>query len=257
MCVALGVIELQAQAISGLNRDQYLAKVKLVSQFFSRFNGKETKEGLALEDRVSNVKMLFDLSKFKSNDDPGYLRADTFARRVVSDSITLHYTDPQWFAKVGCSGKLKGKPVKFTLYLNVENRKENMYKWVIKNAEGSIFKTDRYQGDDQLFILPNDHEQFFMSLSKLTSETHELIDEYLRKDYKPSSLTIFETLVRQGLLKIEHTDEVEFVFMQVPGYIFTLKHFERESKNAGWLIDTLTECSEQEKIKMMEQLTAR
>ena len=38
---------------------------------------------------------------------------------------------------------------------------------------------------------------------------------------------------------------------KVPNYIFMVKHFERESKNSGWLISSIEQCDEAKKIDML------
>ena len=62
---------------------------------------------------------------------------------------------------------------------------------------------------------------------------------------------MFLTLVRSGQLKIDYISDVEFFFLQIPDYIFTVKHYERESMNVGWLISSLIECSEIEKDELL------
>ena len=90
--------------------------------------------------------------------------------------------------------------------------------------------------------MPNDNEQFFMSVRKTTTETYKFIDDYVVKGYKADALSTFLALVRNNILKIDAVTDVEFVFMQVPGYTFSVKYFERESKNSGWLIDSFSKC---------------
>lgn len=236
-----------SQFIGGLDDDQYRAKVKLIDQFFSRFNGQEERADIKVGDRLTNMLMLLDLSQYKSREDKNFIFAESFVKSVIEDSITLHYSDSLWFAKVLCKGKLQGKDVTFTLVLNVEERKGNRYKWVIRDAIGNIFKTPRYQGDGQLFILPNNHEQFFMSLDRITSESNEFIEDYMCHDYETDALSAFVTLVKYGYLKISHVEDVEFTFLQVPGYSFSVKHFERDTYNSGWLISSVESCTEEEK----------
>lgn len=55
----------QKQYFDSLNRNQYLAKVKLMDEFFARFNGDEVRPNLTKKyaDRKSNILFLFDLSQ--------------------------------------------------------------------------------------------------------------------------------------------------------------------------------------------------
>lgn len=231
----------QQDIISMLNRKQYLAKVKTIDEFMARFNGTRTKAGLAKEtnNRKTNIMLLFDLSKVTSKQDSIFKQIDKFASSVIQDSVTLHYSDSCWLAKVKCHGKLQGKNTEFWMSLKVEKRGEDMYKWVISDVEGELFKTSRDKEHKELFILPNEHEQFFSSLSKLSTETYKFIDDYLPNGFKSPALAAFTTMMRNRYLTIDYVSDITFIFNHVPGYVFTIKHFERESENAGWLIDTL------------------
>jgi hypothetical protein len=248
----------QAQFLDPLNMPMYHARVKLVDEFFARFNGKEKRTDLPQEysDRKSNILMLFDLSQFQTKHDSLFLEADSFAQKVAQDSILLDYSDDRWYAKVHCFGQLAKKKVDFYLYLVVESRGNDMYKWAIANAEGDIFNTSRSREHIELFMLPNAHEQSFSSLSRVTSEDARYIDDYVKDGYEASPLSVFLTLVRSGLLQIEYTSEAEFVFFQVPNYIFTVRHFERDSMNVGWLISSIVKCEEEHKKDKKELLNA-
>lgn len=237
-----------------LNRRQYLAKVKLVDEFFARFNGDEKRVDLGPEysNRESGVLLLFDITKFKSKKDSNFVAANIFAQHVTENDVRLDYSDKNWFAKIMCHGRLGQKKITFNMFLCVEKRDSAMYRWAISDVEGDIFNNSRDKAHKELFIMPNDNEQFFMSVRKTTTETYKFIDDYVKQSYKADALSTFLALVRNNQLKIDAVTDVEFIFLQVPGYIFTVKHFERENNNAGWLIDSCTEISEKEKEKLLK-----
>lgn len=245
-----------AQLFDVLNKPMYEARVKLLDEFHARFNGTEQRKDVdeKYSDRKSNILMLFDLSRFKSKDDTLFIAAETFAEKVIHDSILLNYTDSCWFAKVKCHGLLAKKGVDFLLYLSVEKRGKDMYKWVISDVDGSIFSTSRSIDHKELFLYPNDHEQSFASLVRTTEETCRYIDDFVKDGYESAPLSVFLTLVRCGQLKIEYVSDVEFVYLQVPEYIFSVKHFERETMNAGWLISSIEKCDEITKVEMLNNL---
>lgn len=247
----------QKQLFDPLNMPMYHARVKLLDEFMARFNGEEKRDDLAdkYSDRKSSVLLLFDLAKFKSRNDPQFILADSFACAVERSHALLNFKDTCWYAKVKCQGTLGKKNVDFFLYLKVEARGDYMYKWTIVNAEGTIFDTSQSNEHQNLFIMPNDHEHFFSSLSRITSETAVYIDDYARK-CNPDPLSVFLTLVRSGSLKIDYVEDVTFVFYQVPNYIFTVRHFERESMNVGWLIDSVESCEEIHKKDKKELLNS-
>lgn len=244
----------QTLVLDSLDMPMYEARVKLVDEFFARFNGVEKRKDVSSEfsDRKSNILMLFNLAQFKSKTDSLFLEADTLAQKAVNDSICLHYSDSCWYAKVKCHGTIAKKKVDFSLYLSVERRGDHMYKWVIAHAEGTLFNTSRSRKHQELFLSPNDHEQSFMSLFEMTDEAYRYVDDYAKNGYESDALSVFLTLVRCGQLKINYVSDVEFVFLQIPGYIFTVKHFERENMNVGWLIHSFEKCSEAEKIDKLK-----
>ena len=63
--------EIHAQLFDVLNKPMYEARVKLLDEFYARFNGKEQRKGVEAKyaDRKSNILMLLDYSRFKSRED--------------------------------------------------------------------------------------------------------------------------------------------------------------------------------------------
>lgn len=254
----IGVINASAQIdmLDLLNREQYMARVKLIDEFIARFNGEETRKDLGPEysDRESGVLLLFDIAKFKSKTDSGFVAARVFAHNAVISGTKLNFEDKNWFAKIKCHGKLGQKKVTFNMILCVEERDSGMYRWAISDVEGDIFSNSQDKKHKELFIMPNDNEQFFMSVRKTTTEAYKFIDDYVKKGYKVDALSTFLTLVRSNQLKIDAVTDVEFTFLQVPNYSFTVKYFERQNNNAGWLIDSICTCNESEKNDILKKL---
>jgi hypothetical protein len=236
----------QADYLGSLNRSLYLARVKLVDEFFARFNGEEFRPDINQNyaNRIDGILLLLDLQKYESKNDSNFVRASEFAQRAAEDSVKLNFEDRDWYAKIQCKGKLNKADVSFAMYLTVEDRGNSMYRWAISAVDGDVFLTSRDRPHNELFIMPNDDEQFFQSVPRITTETYQFIDDYVKESYTADPLSVFLTLVRSNQLKIEKIDDVEFVFMQVPEYIFTVKYFDRDNMNAGWLINSITKCEE-------------
>lgn len=256
LCAGTLCVSAQTTILKALDRNQYLARVKMVDEFFARFNGEEKRKDMPEEysDSISNILLLFDLSKYKSKSDSGFVAAENFAGHVVASKSLLRYEDANWFAKIKCHAKLGQKKTVFNMFLCVEERDSAMYRWAISNVEGGIFLNSRDNPHKELFIMPNDNEQFFQSVKKATTETYKYIDDYVKKKYKADALSTFLALVRHDQLKIEAITDVQFVFLQVPDYAFTVKYFERDNKNVGWLIDSCTKMSDQEKDLLLKTI---
>lgn len=239
--VAINLQTVSAQLSKLLNRDQYMAQIQLVDEFFDRFNNKEVRPDVSKEftkDRKSNILLLFDLALFKSKKDPLFGEAEQFAEKVVSDSVTISYSDTAWYAKAVCRSNFRKQAVDFTLYLKVEERGKDMYKWVITKAEGNVLSLKSEKKHKQQMIMPDDHETNFMSLFRMTDETSEYITDFTSSRFELDQTSVFLALVKMGLLKIEYVKDLQFFFNQVSGYQFSIKYVERENMNAGWLINS-------------------
>lgn len=243
--------------LAGLNEGLYDSRIKLVDEFFDRFNGKEGHPDITRKDndyRKKNLMLVFNGKMFKSKDDAKFKEMQSFIDTVIVRKVRIDYSDTTWFAKATCHGKLKGKDVDFILYLNVEHRKEDMYKWVIAKAEGGVFKLKPSIKSDKIMLMPDDHETNFMSLHRITTEKDDLISCYMQKGYPLDETSVFLSDVYNGLLDIDCVTDLQFVFYQVPGYVFEIKFIERETTNAGWLITSFDKVSENEKDVFLEYL---
>lgn len=252
-----GSLQTNAQITPFLNEEQFRASVNLVDEFIARFNGDKEKPGTDKQDKdyeTNRILYLFNGKMFKSFKDSLFLEAKDFAASVAKNGVKLSYSDTTWVAKAECCGKFKGKEIAFTLYLTVEKRKGDMYKWVITKASGEAFKLKPVRKATKAMLMPDDHETNFMSLNRITTERDDYITYYANKKFVIDETSVFFSLVYSGLLDIEYVSDLQFVFLQVPGYKFSIKHFERETNNAGWLIDSFKKFSNKEKEEYLNYI---
>ena len=261
LCLALVSLFFVANAqkviTNDLNAELYDSRIKLVDEFFDRFNGKEGHPDISRKDkdyRKKNLMSVFNGRMFKSKEDAKFKELQNFINTVIEKNISINYSDTTWFAKAVCHGKLKGKEVDFTLYLNVEHRKEDMYKWVIAKAEGDVFKLKPSLKSEKIMLMPDDHETNFMSLHRITTEKDDLISCYIQKNYPLDETSVFLSDVYNGLLDIDYVKDLQFIFYQVPNYVFRIKFIERETNNTGWLITNFDKVSEDEKEDFLDYL---
>lgn len=261
LCLALVSLFFVANAqkviTNDLNAELYDSRIKLVDEFFDRFNGKEGHPDISRKDkdyRKKNLMFVFNGRMFKSKEDAKFKELQNFINTVIEKNISINYSDTTWFAKAVCHGKLKGKEVDFTLFLNVEHRKEDMYKWVIAKAEGDVFKLKPSLKSEKIMLMPDDHETNFMSLHRITTEKDDLISCYMQKDYPLDETSVFLSDVYNGLLDIDYVKDLQFIFYQVPNYVFRIKFIERETNNTGWLIIDFDKVSEDEKEDFLDYL---
>lgn len=235
----------------------YDAKVKLVDEFFERFNGKEITPYIdkkRADYRKLNLLSLFNIGMFKSKRDQLYLRADSLIDYILRDSIRINYADTLWFAKAKCLAKIDGRNTEIIVWLNVERRSADMWKWVIARAEGNALKMTPPETKREVMLLPTDHETNFISLHRMTNDTPKLASKFARKDFHLDETSVFFTLISLGKLKIDFVTDIEFVFFQVPGYRFYISYFEREKTNCGWLISSFERISEKDKEMFLRKM---
>ena len=257
LVIAFSIANAQKVITNDLNAGLYDSRIKLVDEFFDRFNGKEGHPDISRKDkdyRKKNLMFVFNGRMFKSKEDAKFKELQNFINTVIEKNISINYSDITWFAKAVCHGKLKGKEVDFTLYLNVEHRKEDMYKWVIAKAEGDVFKLKPSFKSEKIMLMTDDHETNFMSLHRITTEKDDLISCYMQKDYPLDETSVFLSDVYNGLLDIDYVKDLQFIFYQVPNYVFRIRFIERETNNTGWLITDFDKVSEDEKEYFLDYL---
>lgn len=233
------------------------ARIGLVDEFLKRFNGDSSHPDISTQDscyRKSNILYLVEPPQNIGNKDSLYNEAVKFVDAIINSSVRINYSDSTWIARATCKGLLDGKKVAFDVYLNVECRKEDMYKWVISSVDGKCFDTTPRDMTGNIMLYPDDHEIKFISLGRMCKEQPFNVSRFMSKGFEYDATSAFVYLVKSAKLKIEYVDELEFIFTQIPGYMFSIKYFERESGKLGWLINRFETISTEEKIKFLQNL---
>lgn len=233
------------------------ARIGLVDEFIKRFNNQESHPNISLKGSIlrrENLVYLFDASNANNNKDSVRKEVNSFIDAVLRDSTILCYSDTNWFGIAHCKGTLFGKKVVFDLYLSVQHRYDDMYKWVIAKANGKCFDVEPRDSCDNIMLSPDCHETKFMSLGRMTKEQPFNVSLFMAKGFEYEQTSVFAYLVKANQLKIDYVDNLEFVFTQVPGYLFHIKYFERESGNSGWLIHKLYKMDDDEKANLLNSL---
>lgn len=236
--------------ITGFDSLVFATNVSHLDEFISRFNGESYRADKPEEyhNRTDGILLLFDGARLKNHNDSAYIAARTFCEQVAKDSILLDNYSGDWYAEITCAGLLNKQEVNFKLYLSIDLHEGQFYKWVITGADGELFKTSRQKEVAGLYLSPTEHGMRFMELKTITSNRYKFIDEYTKDSYRADPLSIFLTLVRTGLLKITQVNELNYHFLDVPGYAFTVSNVRRQTLNSGWLITKLEPCDELKKL---------
>lgn len=246
-----------AQSLSPLNAHLQKVRIGLLDEFLERFNGEAIHPEISVtsvDGRKKNLMALLDFAQFTSKEDTLFKEASKMMDIVLRDSIRINFSDTTWVAIAHCKGTMGNKNVKFDLFLTVQHRKLDMYKWVINKADGELFSVAPKNDNERIMLDPDSHETNFISLRRATREQPQNINKFMSKSFDYDATSVFTYLVYSGKLKIDYVEDLEFVFTQIPEYIFHVKYFERESQNSGWLIHSFYKSSSSEKATFLYNL---
>ena len=227
LCLSCICAMAQHRPIRLINEEQYEAQVKLVDEFIDRFNNVEM-----------NRLLLCDGMRYREDSIFRNL-CDTLVRTIENNRICLHFNDSDWYAVVKCQYEMSGEMDSLDLILSVEPRGENLYKWVIADVQGEFLDLGHSEQKNEMFIMPHQHEMDFSMLQRITSEKNQYISLFAKNNSHIDRFSVFAALVYTNHLKIQFVKDVSFVFLQVPGFRFTIRNFIRDSRNSGWLINDI------------------
>jgi len=224
---------------------------KEMAEFFDRFNFKEPVQfaDSLKPSRVKNIVSLFNLKDAKLYHAPETL---TFLKFTSNDTnkIYLNYGDKNWFAFAHCSFLYHNKTVTTDIILKPEGDSAHGYQWLIADVKSNLLAVP-VKGKTPSFINPMNHEIGFTELSKALNNKGGIFG-YTPLSYHPDPLSAFLFMLKNGDLKFIQINSVDFQFLQVPGWIFSVKNFNRSEYNSGWLIYSLSRMDETEKINYIK-----
>lgn len=224
------------------------AQVKSIDEFIARFNGAESKKGIAMNERnrENNIVSLFDfeMSKagFTESEFKDYINA--FVEKAVSWEGHLNI-DKDVLAELSCTVALNGKSHPLTLWLARDSTSKGNRKWGIVSVSG--LKAAGVYTDKRVTISPVEHEVHFMSLPDLVNHNRSLTPDLRANDKDIDELSLFFGLCMGKSLTLSTINEEKFYFYGVPGYIFVVEEKGRRGNNSGWLITRLLPKSEEDK----------
>lgn len=255
-----GLCHIKAQIIifpDSLFTTMFKSRVKQVDEFISIFNSNAPVPGFPATDSLKRQRQIFRLINHQmgeANKQETFEKIMRFANVVAKDSVCLSFSDSTWFAEVECNIILKKEKKKATLFLRTEKEDEYVYKWAICGVRGDFWGT-KTDSTKRNMIPPTSNNLNFMFLSTMTDKNHAPhIFSYKAQSVPLHPLSIFLTMVWSGELEIVYAENVKYHFLQVPGHIFTIRYFNREDMNAGWLIDNVLAISEEEKYQYVKHL---
>lgn len=236
--------------------ERFAAHVTSMDEFMNRFNGKESKPGLANDSlsRINNIIHLFDSDIAKRTQSFDSLKKEIgdFALTVSKWEKQLSLKDSQAWGEVICKMKYKKKAIKVTLLMQLDSIGNGRSRWGIAGAKG--LKEVGVYKDKLMTISPVDHETHFVSLEDFFLLNKELIPSLRSKGYVVDELSLLMGLSMAGDIQFEHVENLKFHFFEVPGYVFSVEEIGRDGYNTGWLITRFEKMDENGKTKYYKEL---
>jgi hypothetical protein len=230
----------------------FTARTKQFSEFTDRFNYRSDFNGnpvdqafMAKMPRTKMISLLFDLNDPRAetgnqNYSEQYIKTRTeFITEVNEKQLLINSHSSGIIAEARTRVSYNGKPYTISLFLNQEMVGKTSIKWVLLSAKGEILNIFKEDTSIVRFIPPSSHETDFINLKRALEDTDHLQD-YAFNDFKPDLLTIFFFCIRSGIVKYEYVEDVTYHIIDIPGWYFKVKDFNRNELNSGWLISDIS-----------------
>jgi hypothetical protein len=226
----------------------FLIRTKQFNEFVDRFNYKVNFNGNPVDSnfiskitRDKLINSLFDLkdprieSSGKSYSVDYINKKTEFINEVVNNNLLIYKYSDCIIAEAKSRITYKGLPHIISIFLSQEIIGKDRVKWVIRNVKGDIFNFLQSDTAFIRFIPPSSNETDFINLKRALEDTDHL-QYYASKDYDPDYLIVFFYLVNSGLAKFDYVEQVIYHIIDLDGWYFKVKEFNRNIQNSGWLI---------------------
>ncbi len=230
------------------------------SEFRSRFNCETFNPRVDSSDqnsRWSNVFTLFNEEMFKTFDpgtDPEFSKAVDFVTLVADNKYQLDVADTNYFVVAHCSARYKGKAHDLDLWFAINNTKYGFPIWTMLKADAGFLRLTAADTVTQMYISSTAQDIDFMGLPNIVKNNAANIVNFASPSSGVDQLTVFLTLAASGQISIESVNRISLVFCQIPGYIFQVSRFVRDSLNSGWLIHKIDEVSDTQKQNFINDI---
>jgi len=254
LLLSFSIVQVQSQDIVVdpiTNHKQYDFFVKQFDDFVERFNYKRDFAGKEILPQAENgpsrqsiIASLFNhddprIDKGNSSYSPEYeALALEFIQIVCRDSLHIYKNSEAVFASAETRGKFKEETVQFKIILRQEQVGKNMLKWVIWDIEAPFLSFLQEDTTYLRFLPPSSGDLDFKELRRAMKDL-DYLHYYAHEKYNYDPLSVFFYLLHEGEIEIESIQEVKYRIYDIPGWCMILKDFNRDSKNAGWLMDDL------------------
>ncbi len=239
-------------------------QVKQLNEFIERFNNDSTlitkyNKQYSPSTQLTRDKLIKSLFNAQRTD-WNHNEIDSFIKQVenkTSPELLDFYKD-KWYASVTCSIVWNGKPENAILKLQVQKYPNGGYKWVIADVDAKFLeqviaangadKTPKLPPlpkptDSTAFLNPMSHTTDFERIYEVTGNPKNISNYIVNSNEYSKDFCCFITECINNHLKITDVTAVSYVFLQIRGWKIEVEQFNRDSRNAGWLINKLSKLS--------------
>lgn len=233
------------------------AEVKSLDEFAARFNGEEFHPDITYDTlyRIRNLSALFDIEKVVRSKNKQTLttNAIAFCDSILTNNVRFNVDNDGVYALAKCKVKFEGNIKTINLLMHQHKLDNGYVRWAIEAVSGlikaGIVKTEKLYN-----ISPIEHEIHFMGLDDVLNSSRNKAFGYRNQKREIDQLSVFLAFIQAGLIEFDMVTDLQFLCLDVPGFIFTIKETTRDSYNSGWLISDLIPACTEEKIKFLNNL---
>lgn len=233
-------------------REKFYFEVIQIEEFIERFNFDENNK-LLVYLRTQNPDM--EITRRKALSSLFNIMDTTFDASLVNEFISfvddslnpqyLDFYDNGWYAEVNCVFKIQDVVDTGQLILMNQHREDFSSKWVIAGVTSKLLEMP-ISKDSLRIMSPVSHGTDFLALYDIFKDGDN-IQNYIFRDFKIDTLTYFIALLNLHKIELKQILDVNYHFLQIPKWIFTVSYFNRRDLNSGWLISNLERVSNEEK----------
>jgi hypothetical protein len=247
----------QAQLVTDfdMRSENFLFRIKNIEFFIDRFNGEDALAPLQRpassdttayrawqQQRNELMLSLFDRSRLQKKEYDVNLLTDFF-RDVNSTEHprTIHFSDSLWYAVLQINAQHKTQPVALWCVLSMQRTAQGVYLWSIQRMScPALNLTESYK--QTLTFAPNIHGTDFMAVRLALKDRSWLARAQAANAVPSPLLQRFD----RGELAVKEIKSITYHFLQCKPWAFTVQYVNRESKNSGWLIQSVVSLNEQD-----------
>ena len=252
---------------AGQREKLFIYKVKQIDEFFERFNNdtgsfiRRLYKARGVKFKIDRPTLIKSLFNYETQSWPNGA-IDSFVKKAMQVQMPSagNYYGDDWFAEVVCRFSYNNNVIEIPVILRTDTDRYKRSKWIITGVKQMLFRSATALPAKNRttvplkFISPVSHGNDFAALEKTFDDKQNLSAYFDQSFFQKNNTTGFYNAILKNQIKFLSVKEIRYHFLQVNNYIFTVQHFERNSLNAGWLINTLTTASAADKQHFRKEL---